>query len=181
MCKKSLSLQKIKKMSEIKNNVISLNYKLYKDTASGDMIESTEGQEPLVFLSGKGQMIPEFEAKVVELNAGDTFSFGIKADNAYGQRVEEAIIDLPQDMFKGEDGKLVEQIVVGNVLPLQNNEGQVHPGTILEIAETTVKFDMNHMLAGQDIYFEGTILETREATAEELDHGHVHGEGGVEH
>jgi FKBP-type peptidyl-prolyl cis-trans isomerase SlyD len=168
-------------MSEVKNNVISVDYKLYKDTEKGEMIESTEGQQPLVFLSDKGQMIPEFEAKVVGLNVGDTFSFGIKADNAYGQRVDEAIIDLPQEMFKGEDGKLVEQIVVGNVLPLQNQDEQVHPGTILSIDEATIKFDMNHMLAGQDIYFTGSVLEVREATTEELEHGHVHGAGGVEH
>jgi FKBP-type peptidyl-prolyl cis-trans isomerase SlyD len=134
-----------------------------------------------VFLSGMGQMIPEFEAQVSNLNVGDEFSFGIKADNAYGQRVDEAIIDLPQDMFKGEDGKLVEQIVVGSVLPLQNQEGQVHPGTILAIDETTVKFDMNHMLAGQDIHFTGSILEVRQATSEEIEHKHVQGAGGVEH
>ena len=168
-------------MSEVKNNVVSVNYKLFRDTAEGEMIESTEGQEPLVFLSGMGQMIPEFEAQVVDLKVGDEFSFGIKADNAYGQRVDEAIIDLPQDMFKDEEGKLVEQIVVGNVLPLENQEGQVHPGTILAIEETTVKFDMNHMLAGQDIHFTGSVLEVRQATSDEISHKHVHGAGGVEH
>ena len=167
-------------MSEVKNNVISVDYKLFKDTAEGEMIESTEGQQPLVFLAGKGQMIPDFEAKVIDLNAGDSFSFGIKADNAYGQRVEEAIIDLPQDMFL-QEGELVKEIVVGNVLPLQNQDGQVHPGKILEVGETTIKFDMNHLLAGQDLHFTGTVLEIREATAEEMDHGHVHGAGGVEH
>jgi len=168
-------------MSEITNKVVSLEYKLFKDSANGDMIESTEGQEPLVFLTGMGQMIPEFEAEVENLSKGDTFSFGIKADNAYGQRVDAAIIDLPHDMFKGEDGNLVKEIVVGNVLPLQNNEGQVHPGTILEVGESTVKFDMNHLLAGQDIYFTGTVLDSRTATAEEIEHKHVHGEGGHQH
>ena len=168
-------------MSEVKNNVVSVNYKLFRDTAEGEMIESTEGQAPLTFLSGMGQMIPEFETQVVGLNVGDEFSFGIKAEDAYGQRVEEAIIDLPQDMFKGEDGKLLEQIVLGNVLPLQNQEGQVHPGTILAIDEATIKFDMNHMLAGQDIYFTGSVLDIREATAEEIEHKKVNGVDGAEH
>jgi len=167
-------------MSEVKNSVISVDYKLYKDTEKGEMIESTEGQQPLVFLAGMGEMIPEFEAKVTGLNVGDEFSFGIKSDNAYGQRVDEAIIELPQDMFK-QEGRLVDEIKVGNVLPLQNQEGQVHPGTILAINESTIQFDMNHLLAGQDLHFTGKVLEVREATSEEIEHGHVHGPGGVEH
>ena len=167
-------------MSDTKHNVISVNYKLYRDTENGELIESTEGQAPLVFLSGMGQMIPEFEEKVSGLKVGDTFSFGIKADNAYGQRVDQAIIELPHDMFK-QEGKLVDEIKVGNVLPLQNQDGQVHPGTILAINESTIQFDMNHLLAGQDIYFTGEVLDVREATAEEVEHGHVHGEGGHQH
>lgn len=167
-------------MSEQKNNVISVNYNLYKDTAEGELIESTEGQQPLVYLAGMGQMIPEFEEKMEGLAVGDEFSFSIKADNAYGQRVEEAIIELPQDMFMEED-KLVEQIVVDNILPLQNQDGQVHPGKILAINEKTITFDMNHLLAGQDLHFTGSILDLREATAEEIEHGHVHGPGGHEH
>lgn len=167
-------------MSEVKNNVISVDYKLYKDSEKGEMIESTEGQQPLVFLEGMGQMIPEFEKNVADLKVGDEFSFGIVADKAYGQRVDEAIIELPQDMFE-QEGKLVDEIKVGNVLPLQNQDGQVHPGTILAINETTIQFDMNHLLAGQDLYFTGKVLEVREATTEEIEHGHVHGPGGHEH
>ena len=167
-------------MSEVKSNVISVDYKLYKDTEKGEMIESTEGQAPLVFLAGKGQMIPEFEAQVTGLVTGDEFSFGIKADNAYGQRVEEAIIELPQDMFI-QEGKMIDEIKVGNILPLQNQEGQVHPGKILAINESTIQFDMNHLLAGQDLHFTGKVVEVREATSEEIEHGHVHGAGGVEH
>jgi FKBP-type peptidyl-prolyl cis-trans isomerase SlyD len=67
-------------MSEVKNKVVSISYNLYKDTEKGEMIESTEGKDPLVFLTGLGQMIPEFEANVSELNSGDAFSFGIKSE-----------------------------------------------------------------------------------------------------
>lgn len=167
-------------MSANKHTVISLNYNLHKDTAEGEMVESTEGQQPLVFLSGKGQMIPEFEANVIELKEGDTFSFGIKSDNAYGKRVEEALIELPIDMFL-QEGKLMEAVAVGNVLPMQDQNGQVQPGKVLAINEKSINLDMNHPLADQDLHFTGTILDVREASAEELDHGHVHGEGGVEH
>ena len=104
-------------MSEAKNKVISVNYNLHKDTAEGEMIETTEGKQPLVFLSGLGQMIPDFERNVANLNTGDTFSFGITSDKAYGKRTDEAVIELPHDMFM-KDGKLVEEVVIGNVLPL---------------------------------------------------------------
>ena len=93
-------------MSEAKNKVISVNYNLYKDTADGEMIESTEGKQPLVFLSGMGQMIPDFEKNIVSLGTGDTFSFGIKSELAYGKRTEEAVIELPQDMFM-KDGDVM--------------------------------------------------------------------------
>lgn len=167
-------------MSEAKNKVITVNYNLHKDTAEGEMIESTEGKDPLAFMSGLGQMIPEFENKVANLAAGDEFSFGIKSENAYGAKTDEAIIELPQDIFM-QDGKLAEQVVVGNVLPLEDQNGQVHPAKIMSINEKTVTADVNHPLAGQDLHFTGKVVESREATAEELDHGHVHGAGGHQH
>ena len=167
-------------MSEIKNKVITLDYKLFRDTVEGEMVESTEGKEPLVFLSGLGQMIPEFENNVASLNVGETFSFGIKSENAYGTRTDEAVMDLPQDMFMNE-GKMVEEVVVGNMLPLQDNQGRVIPGKVMSINEETVTFDLNHPLADQDLHFTGSVVDVRDATAEELDHGHVHGAGGVEH
>ena len=167
-------------MSEVKNKVITVHYNLYKDTAEGEMIESTEGKEPLMFLTGLGQMIPDFENEVKDLNVGDKFSFGIKSENAYGKSTEEAIIELPQDMFMKE-GKLVEEVAVGNVLPLEDQNGHVHPAKIVSINEKTVTADVNHPLADQDLHFTGSVTDAREATAEELDHGHVHGPGGHEH
>lgn len=167
-------------MSEVKNKVISVAYNLHKDTAEGELIESTEGKQPLVFLSGMGNMIPEFENNVSDLATGDSFSFGIKSDKAYGKRSEEAIIELPQDMFK-QEGKLVEEVAAGNILPLEDENGQVHPAKVVKVNEETITFDVNHPLADQDLHFTGSIIEVREASAEELEHGHVHGAGGVEH
>ena len=103
-------------MSEVKNNVITVDYKLYRDTAEGEMIESTEGNEPMVFLSGVGQMIPDFENNVNGLTSGQEFSFGIKSENAYGTRKDEAIVELSQDLFMKE-GKLAEEVVVDAILP----------------------------------------------------------------
>ncbi len=167
-------------MTEVNHKVIAVDYKLYKDTPEGEMIETTEGKEPLAFLSGMGQMIPEFESNVANLNVGDDFSFGIKAENAYGKRTDDAIIELPQDMFM-KDGKLAEEVVMGNVLPLQDKNGQVHYAKIVSINENTITADLNHPLADQDLHFTGKVVELREATADEVSHGHVHGPNGHDH
>lgn len=160
--------------------VITLHYNLFKDNETGEAIESSTGKQPLTFLSGVGQMIPDFENNVVGLNAGDTFSFGIAAIDAYGERTDEAIIDLDQEMFK-KDGELMEEVALGNIIPLQDQEGRMVPATVLAINETTVTVDVNHPLAGQDLHFTGEVLEVREATGEEISHGHVHGPGGHQH
>jgi len=167
-------------MSEATNKAIAVEYNLFRDTATGELIESTEGKDPLAFLSGLGQMIPEFEANVADLNVGDTFSFGIKSENAYGSRKEEAVIELAQDMFMNE-GKLIPEVVVDNILPLQDQNENVIPGKILSINEETITVDENHLLADQDLYFTGKILEMRDATTEEVEHGHVHGAHGHQH
>ena len=167
-------------MSEAKNKVVSLDYKLTKDTEAGDLIETTEGSNPMVFLTGVGQMIPDFENNVASKNAGDSFSFGITSDKAYGNRTDEAIIDIPKSTFMHE-GELVPDLKEGNVIGLQDDQGMPFPSKVVSIGEETVKMDMNHPLAGQNLHFKGTIIEVREATAEELEHGHVHGPGGHEH
>lgn len=167
-------------MTEVTSKAIAVEYNLHKDTATGELIESTEGKNPLAFLSGLGQMIPEFEDNITDLNEGDTFSFGIKSENAYGTHKPEAVIELAQDMFMKE-GKLIPEVAVANILPLQDQNGNVIPGKVLSINEETVTVDVNHLLADQDLYFTGKIIEIRDATAEELEHGHVHGANGHQH
>ncbi|MDF1672726.1 MAG: FKBP-type peptidyl-prolyl cis-trans isomerase, partial [Vicingaceae bacterium] len=154
-------------MSEVTNKVISVNYNLHKDTAEGEMIESTEGKDPLVFLSGVGQMIPDFEANVVNLAVGDTFSFGIEAAKAYGTRSDEAIIELEKAMFLDE-GKLAEGIEEGKIVPLQDQNGRVVPAKVVKINDASLTMDVNHPLADQDLHFTGNVVEIREATKEEL-------------
>ncbi|WP_196889372.1 peptidylprolyl isomerase [Aureivirga sp. CE67] len=167
-------------MSDNTKKVVTVNYKLFKDNAEGELIESTEGKKPLVFLTGVQQMIPEFENNIKDLKAGDDFAFGIKSENAYGTRREDAVIELAKDMFMHE-GNVIEQLVVGAILPLQDQNGNVLPAKVLSINEETVTMDLNHPLADQDLYFVGKIEEVREATSEELDHGHAHGPEGHQH
>lgn len=167
-------------MTNSNNKVISVDYKLTKDNANGDLIETSNGKDPLVFLSGVGQMIPTFEENIAKLAPGESFSFPVKAADAYGNRNDEAVVDLDIEMFHKE-GELMKEVTIGATLPLQDQEGRMHPAKVMSVNEKTVTMDVNHPLADQDLHFEGKVLEVRDATEEELSHGHVHGPGGHEH
>lgn len=164
-----------------KNKVVSLNYKLTRDNNQGELIEETYGSQPLTFLYGLGQMIPKFEEELNGKKTGDKFSFGIKAAEAYGENNAQMVVDLPASIFM-VDGKIdTNTVKVGAVLPMQDNEGHQMNGMVVEMNDETIKMDFNHPLAGQDLFFDGDIVEVRDATAEELEHGHVHGAGGHQH
>ena len=159
--------------------VVSLHYKLNDE--NGKLIEETYGGNPLSFIYGVGGMIPQFEEEIKNLNPGDKFSFKIAAADAYGIRNNEAVVDIPKNIFE-VDGKIDDNLLtVGNVIPMSDNQGQRMDGIVKEVNDDSVKMDFNHPLAGVDLYFDGEIVSSREATAEELDHGHVHGEGGHHH
>jgi FKBP-type peptidyl-prolyl cis-trans isomerase SlyD len=167
-------------MTDAKQMVISVDYRLTKDNEKGDLIETSEGKDPLVFLSGVGQMIPKFEENVAKLATGEPFSFGVKAEEAYGVRNDQAVVDLDIQMFHKE-GKLMEEVQIGATLPLQDQEGRLHPAKVMSVNESTVTMDVNHPLADQDLHFTGKVVDVREATEEEISHGHVHGPGGHNH
>lgn len=154
--------------------VVTLVYQLKVDNNEGDVVETVKEDKPFVFLYGAGLMLPKFEENLSGLKAGDDFEFTLKCEDAYGKATEEAVMDLPKNIFevegKIEDGLLKE----GNVIPMQNNEGQKFNGVVVEVADQTVKMDFNHPLAGDDLHFTGQIMEVRDATKEELEHGHVH-------
>ena len=154
--------------------VVTLAYQLRVDDKNGDVVETVEKDKPFVFLSGAGLMLPKFEENLNGLKAGDNFEFTLKCEEAYGKASEEAVMDLPKNIFE-VDGKIEEGLLAeGNVIPMQNNEGQKFNGVVVEVKEEAVNIDFNHPLAGDDLHFTGNIVEIREATKEELDHGHVH-------
>jgi FKBP-type peptidyl-prolyl cis-trans isomerase SlyD len=163
------------------NKVVSLTYKL-SNHQTGEKIEETSTENPLLFLYGVGQMIPDFEANLAGKKIGDTFSFSIAAALAYGERDEQQIATIPISVFHDEAGKFdAAYFKVGAMIPMSDNEGNQLRGTIIEVNSSDVKMDFNHPLAGTDLFFEGEILEVREATADELAHGHAHGPGGHHH
>lgn len=163
------------------NKVVSLHYSLKKDNKQGELIEETHNSQPMVFLYGTGSMIPKFETELSGLKTGDKAEFGIASEEAYGQREEEALVTLPIDMFKVEGALDMEMLTAGNILPMQDGEGNRMDGTIVDVNDKEVNMDFNHPLAGQDLFFEIEIIDVRDASSEELEHGHVHGEGGIQH
>ncbi len=164
-----------------KNKVVTLHYKLQVDDAQGEMIEETFGSEPLVFLHGVGQMIPEFENQLEGKASGDDFSFRIDHASAYGEFNPNAIVKLPISTFV-VNGKLAKELLeVGRRIPMQDQNGNPLNGTVKEVQKDTVVMDFNHPLAGVDLFFSGKIEDVRQATDEEVAHGHVHGPGGHEH
>lgn len=163
-----------------KNNVVLVHYTLTEGTVDGEKIETTVGQEPMGFIYGVGAMIPAFEQNLEGLKKGDVFSFGIKAGEAYGEYDQNAIMDLPREIF-AIDGVESDVLHVGNVVPLTDKEGRHFDGVVVSVDETTVKMDFNHPMAGVDLWFKGAIDDVRQASEEELNHGHVHGAGGHSH
>ena len=161
-------------MTILKDKVVTLVYQLRVDDINGDVIETVEKDKPFVFLYGAGLMLPKFEEHLTDLKTGDDFEFTLVSEDAYGLASEEAVMDLPTNIFE-VDGKLEEGLLTeGNVVPMQNNEGQKFNGVIVEVKDDTVTMDFNHPLAGDNLHFKGNIIEVREATKEEIDHGHVH-------
>jgi FKBP-type peptidyl-prolyl cis-trans isomerase SlyD len=156
-------------------HVVSLTYDLYVDQEDGSEVltESATEEQPLTFLFGAGQMLPKFEENLSTLSTGDAYEFRLSAEDAYGEYDEEAIANLPIEMFNG-----TEVPEIGSILPLQDNNGNHFQGQVVSIAQDSVIVDLNHPMAGQELHFKGSILNVRPATPEELSHGHAHGADG---
>ena len=156
-------------------HVVSLTYDLYVDQEEGTEVlaESATEEQPLTFLYGAGQMLPKFEENLSTLSTGDSYDFRLTAEDAYGEYDDEAVANLPLDMFSG-----TELPEIGSILPLQDNNGNRFQGQVVSVAEDSVIVDLNHPMAGQELHFKGNILNVRSATDEELSHGHAHGADG---
>ncbi len=159
-----------------KNKVVSISYELRINAKDGELVEVVENDKPMNYLHGVGSMLESFEFQLEGLKKGDVFDFMILAADAYGEESDEAIVDLPKTVFQ-VDGEIDEEMLVeGNVIPMQDKDGNHYDGIVLSITDEMVQLDFNHPLAGDDLYFTGKVLDVREATKTELEHGHVHGE-----
>jgi FKBP-type peptidyl-prolyl cis-trans isomerase SlyD len=141
-----------------KNQVVSIEY----EVRDGDkLVDSNVGGQPLVFMFGKGQIIPGLENGIVDMNIGEKSDVLVKAAEAYGDYNEEAKQELPKEQFAGIE------LAEGMTLYGQGEDGGTVQVTVKEILDETVVIDFNHPLAGKDLMFTVTINNIRDASAEE--------------
>lgn len=164
-----------------KNTVVTLTYTLREENEKGEIVETVDANKPAVFLIGVGTLLDKFEENLDGLAQGESFAFGLKSDDGYGEVQDEAIVDVPLKAFEVEGEIDNEMLQLGNFLPMRDMDGNLLHGKVTNVGEEFVTMDFNHPLAGKDLHFSGEILDVREATEEELEHRHVHGEGGHEH
>lgn len=160
-------------MKIAKNTVVSLTYDLRLKNFENEIFESATVENPLTFLYGTGAMLPFFEQNLENMEVGNEFKFQLTPEQAYGPKIDENLVDIPRNVFeeKGQDSPL---LVLGNTISLQDNNGNVYDAVVHEIKDEIVIMDFNHPLAGEDLFFMGKIIEVREATSQEMEHGHVH-------
>ena len=161
------------RMQITENAVVSMHYTLTDE--QGQELDSSVGQEPLVFLSGAQNIIDGLDKALQGKVAGDKLAVSVEPEEGYGAVHEELIQKVPTENFQG-----VDDIAVGMQFMAQTPGGE-QPVTVIAVEDDGIMLDGNHPLAGKTLKFDVEIVEVREALAEELEHGHVHGEGGHHH
>ena len=132
------------------------------------LIERTTDERPFFFISGMGVTLPAFEEKVVDLAEGEEFDFELDPEQAYGLHYDERVIDLDKQIFTINGQFDAQHVQVGAIIPLQNEDGNRFNAVVKNITDEKVTCDLNHPLAGLKLNFCGQVLESREATAEEI-------------
>ena len=160
-------------MNIAKDKVASIDYTLTND--HGEVLDSSSGREPLAYLHGNGGLIPGLEKELEGKVKGDKLVAIIAPDQAYGVYSDELIQEIPLENFQDAG-----EVKVGAQFQVQN-EHEVRIATVMEVSETAARVDLNHPLAGETLHFDVEIMDVREPTKEELEHGHVHGAGGHHH
>ena len=160
-------------MKIAKDKVVSIEYTLRDN--SGNILDSSNGGDPLAYLHGNGNLIPGLESQLEGKSANESLKVTVDPVDGYGEFDAAQIVNVPKDQFTG-----VTDLAVGMQFTASGPDGE-RLVTVTKIEHNTVTVDGNHPLAGQTLNFDVKILEVREATAEELSHGHVHGAGGHHH
>ncbi|MEW6981477.1 peptidylprolyl isomerase [Colwelliaceae bacterium 6471] len=155
------------------NKVVVMHYAV--SDSDGTLIDSSYDHTPLALIHGTGYMIEGIEEALVDRQQGDKFEVAVPADKAYGERHDGFVQTIPKEMFAG-----VDDLEVGTQLRATTDEGE-QTVIVIDIQEDEITVDGNHPLAGIDLHFDVEIIEVRDATEDELAHGHVHGEGGCGH
>jgi FKBP-type peptidyl-prolyl cis-trans isomerase SlyD len=149
--------------------VVGLQYKLWAD---GELIEETESDEPLLYLHGHDNIITGLERALDGMSVGETKTVVVEPEDAYGEHVEDNI-----DVLSREDVNLGFEPEPGTLLHVQDPGGNVYQAVVVDANEESITLDYNHPMAGRQLKFEVKVMELRDATDEELEHGHVHAGG----
>lgn len=160
-------------MQIAQNSVVAFHYTLTND--EGEVLDSSEGREPLTYLHGAGNIIPGLEKELEGRENGEKLQVAVNPEEGYGETQPSLVQEVPRDSFQG-----VESIEPGMQFQAQTQGGPLMV-TVTKVEGDTVVVDGNHPLAGQKLNFDVEIAEVREATSEEAEHGHVHGEGDHQH
>ena len=160
----------MRNVTKIEKNTVARVHYTGTLPESGEVFDSSEGRDPLAFLVGHNQMIPGFEEELIGAEKGERRTFTLEPERAYGPRIPEAVQQVPITMF-------------GDITPVPGMTlmSDVGPFTVASVGEDLITVDFNHKLAGQTLKFSVEVIEVRAGTPEEIDHGHAHGPGGVEH
>lgn len=149
--------------------VVSMEYTLRVD---GEVIDSSVGQEPLQFLTGYGNIIPGLEREMIGMKVGESKDVVVAPAEGYGEYDEEAFMDVPLTEFPKD--MPVEE---GLELTVRDDEGQSRYARVDSVEEKVARLNFNHPLAGDELHFNVKVVNLREPTEEELEHGHVHAAG----
>jgi FKBP-type peptidyl-prolyl cis-trans isomerase SlyD len=160
-------------MQIAKNKVVSIDYTL--TSPSGETIDSSKGGEPLLYLHGGGNIIPGLERALEGKSAGDQIKATIDPEDGYGAKNPQLVQVVPRKQFPG-----VKEIKPGTRFEAQTSQG---PRVVMVVAvdDENVTVDANHPLAGETLIFDVTVMNVRDATQQEIDHGHAHGPDGTLH
>jgi len=160
-------------MQIAEKTVVSIHYTL--TNAEGETLDSSNGQDPLAYLHGAGNIIPGLENALVGKTVGDSLQVTVEPEEGYGPVRDELVQDVDRSAFSG-----IEDIQTGMQFMAQTPWGE-QPVTVVKVEGDSITLDGNHPLAGQTLTFDVEVVEIRDATDEEVEHGHAHGAGGHHH
>ena len=156
-------------MQVAKNTVVTIDYTLKDD--DGNVLDSSEGHQPLTYLHGVGEIVPGLENAMEGRSSGDEFQVSVSPAEGYGDRMEGLCAQVSRDHFEEFD-----DLELGMRFRVPTETGDFQVVTVVEIADETVTVDANHALAGVTLNFDIAVREVRKATPQELEHGHSHSE-----
>lgn len=156
------------------NSVVSLDYTLKNN--EGEILDTSNGRAPLVYLQGVGALIPGLESEIEGMEQGEKKTVIVQPENGYGTKSDELLHVVPASGFQGD----INELQIGLQVQLDTEQGPAI-ATIAKVENDEVTLDLNHPLSGVVLHFDIEVVDVRTATADEIAHGHVHGEGGHHH